>query len=103
MYIANCNNFIENLIAKQIDHLIENISQNENLLNISRRAAHELIEFVIDYVENVSRRPVLPSVEPGYMERLLPDKAPFTRESWDKIMPDIERCIMPGVSIQFEK
>lgn len=67
------------------------------------RAAHELVELVIDYVENVSRRPVLPSVEPGYLDTLLPDKAPFLGESWDKIMPDIERVIMPGVSIIFEQ
>lgn len=66
--------------------------------NCTHRAAHELIEFVIDYVENISRRRVLPSVEPGYLAPLIPDKAPFTGETWEQIMPDIERCIMPGVS-----
>lgn len=63
------------------------------------RAAHELIEYIIDYVENVRDRPVLPSVEPGYLKPLLPDKAPYLREPWAKIMPDIERFIMPGVSV----
>lgn len=57
-----------------------------------------MIEFVIDYVENVRERPVLPSVEPGYLRPLLPDKPPYRREEWAKIMPDIEKYIMPGVS-----
>uniref|UniRef100_A0A6G1SD25 Aromatic-L-amino-acid decarboxylase n=1 Tax=Aceria tosichella TaxID=561515 RepID=A0A6G1SD25_9ACAR len=63
-----------------------------------RKAAHELIDFVIDYVENVRDRPVLPSVEPGYLSPLLPDKPPYLREPWSKIMPDIERYIMPGMT-----
>lgn len=58
-----------------------------------------MIDFVVDYVENVRDRPVLPSVETGYLQPLLPDKPPYRRELWDKIMPDIERYIMPGVSI----
>ena len=49
-------------------------------------------------MENVRDRPVLPSVETGYLQPLLPDKAPYLREPWAKIMPDIERFIMPGVS-----
>lgn len=61
-------------------------------------AAHELIDFVVDYVENVRDRQVLPSVRPGYLKPLIPDKPPYRAESWGKIMPDIERYIMPGVS-----
>lgn len=41
---------------------------------------------------------MLPSVEPGYLRQMLPKAAPYRRESWDEIMPDIERCIIPGVS-----
>lgn len=63
-----------------------------------KEAAHELIDFVVDYVENIRERTVLPSVEPGYLQPLLPNKAPYRREAWSKIMPDIERYIMPGVS-----
>lgn len=61
-------------------------------------AAHELVEFVIDYVENVRKRPVLPSVEPGYLKPRVPDSAPYAGEPWSNIMADIERHIMPGVS-----
>lgn len=61
-----------------------------------------MIEFVIDYVERVRERQVLPSVEPGYLQPLVPDKPPYLREPWAKIMPDIERYIMPGVSSKSE-
>lgn len=70
-------------------------------LSLNKRAAHELIEFVINYTENIRERPVLPSVEAGYLRPLLPDKAPYQREPWAKIMPDIEKYIMPGVSFNF--
>lgn len=72
---------------------VSSINNNNNT-----RAAHELIDFVVDYMENVRDRPVLPSVQPGYLRPLIPDRAPYLREPWSKIMPDIERYIMPGVS-----
>lgn len=52
----------------------------------------------MDYVENIRKRRVLPSVEPGYLQPLIPNRPPYLREPWSKIMPDIERYIMPGVS-----
>ena len=42
---------------------------------------------------------MLPTVEPGYIKPLLPDEAPQTPERWEDVMADIERVIMPGVSI----
>lgn len=81
-----------------ISSLVKPFNLNCLLCVCSTSAAHELIEFVIDYVENVRDRPVLPSVEPGYLKPLLPDKAPYRREPWSAIMPDIEKYIMPGVS-----
>ena len=41
----------------------------------------------------------MPTVEPGYIKPLLPDEAPQIPEKWEDIMTDIERVIMPGVSI----
>jgi tyrosine decarboxylase len=45
-----------------------------------------------------SERRVTPEVEPGYLRPLLPNDAPETGEEWNKIMNDIERVIMPGVT-----
>jgi len=38
-------------------------------------------------------------VEPGYLKPLLPSEAPQTPDEWQDIMADIERVIMPGVSV----
>lgn len=49
--------------------------------------------------KNKIYRRVLPTVEPGYLKSLLPSEAPQTPENWKDIMADIERVIMPGVSV----
>lgn len=43
-------------------------------------------------------RPVLPSVEPGYLHKLLPSEAPELPESWQDVMKDIGDKIMPGMT-----
>ena len=63
-----------------------------------RQAGREMVDYLADYLENIHERQVLPKVVPGYMKDLLPSDPPEEAESWDKIMPDIERVIMPGVS-----
>lgn len=45
-----------------------------------------------------SIRRVLPEVQPGYLQPLIPDAAPVKPESWQDVMADIERVIMPGVT-----
>lgn len=44
-------------------------------------------------------RRVLPTVEPGYLRPLIPDSAPQNPDKWQDVMQDIERVIMPGVSV----
>ena len=63
-----------------------------------RQAGREMVDFIADYLENIGERRVLPEVVPGFMKDLIPSEAPEEPEEWDKIMPDIERVIMPGVS-----
>ncbi|KAF0292807.1 Aromatic-L-amino-acid decarboxylase [Amphibalanus amphitrite] len=62
-----------------------------------RTAAVQLIDFITDYQENIRSRPVSPSVRPGYLRHLVPASAPQHAETWDQLMPDIERVIMPGM------
>lgn len=66
--------------------------------NQFRTAAHTAIEQIIDYYTTIESRPVVSSVKPGYLKTLLPDHAPQHGESWDEIQPDIERCIMDGLT-----
>ncbi|KAJ8679481.1 hypothetical protein QAD02_015268 [Eretmocerus hayati] len=55
-------------------------------------------EYIVNYLENIRDRRVLPTVEPGYMKPLLPDEAPQQPEQWGNIMDDLEKIIMPGVT-----
>lgn len=43
-------------------------------------------------------RPVLPSVEPGFLQSLLPAEIPEQPEHWKDVLNDIERVIMPGMT-----
>lgn len=43
-------------------------------------------------------RPVLPSVEPGYLHNLLPTEIPERSEQWKDVMTDLNKQIMPGMT-----
>jgi aromatic-L-amino-acid decarboxylase len=57
-----------------------------------------MVNYIADYIENIEQRQVLSTVEPGYLRPMLPRQAPETGESFEQIMADVERVIMPGVS-----
>ncbi|XP_076029996.1 aromatic-L-amino-acid decarboxylase [Oratosquilla oratoria] len=63
-----------------------------------QKAAGEMAKYITDYLENIRDKRVLPEVEPGYLRPLIPDSAPEDPESWQDIMKDIDRVIMPGVT-----
>ena len=58
----------------------------------------EMVDYIVHYLDTITRRPVTPSVEPGYLEALLPAAAPEDPESWPDIMKDVEEKIMPGMT-----
>jgi len=58
----------------------------------------EMVDYIADYLDNISSRRVTPNVEPGYLRPLLPDAPPQQGESWRDIMADVENKIMPGVT-----
>ncbi|EFN80849.1 aromatic-L-amino-acid decarboxylase [Harpegnathos saltator] len=60
--------------------------------------AKKTIDFVADYNKNLASRDVLPSVEPGYLSKLLPEEAPYRAEKWQEVLKDVEQYIMPGVT-----
>ncbi|XP_061572377.1 aromatic-L-amino-acid decarboxylase [Cololabis saira] len=63
-----------------------------------RRRGKEMVDYVADYLENIEERPVYPDLEPGYLRYLIPTEAPLEPESYDDIIKDVERVIMPGVT-----
>lgn len=57
-----------------------------------------MVDLVADYLENIEERPVYPDLEPGYLRPLIPSEAPVEPDSYEDIIKDVERVIMPGVS-----
>ncbi|KAK4337202.1 hypothetical protein RND71_043301 [Anisodus tanguticus] len=60
--------------------------------------AKDVVDFIADYMQNIRDYRVFPAVQPGYMRQLLPDIAPESSESWDKIMIDIKNLVLPGIT-----
>ncbi|KAI8433738.1 hypothetical protein MSG28_015722 [Choristoneura fumiferana] len=56
------------------------------------------IDLMADYYDTIRTRDVLPSVEPGYLLKLLPENAPEEPESWKDVLNDFSQSIMPGGS-----
>nr|XP_046917669.1 aromatic-L-amino-acid decarboxylase-like [Dermatophagoides farinae] len=63
-----------------------------------RRRGKEMVDYIADYMETIHKRRVTPNVEPGYLKDFLPESAPIQGETWDHIMDDFEKLIMPGVT-----
>ncbi|CAK4034064.1 Aromatic-L-amino-acid decarboxylase [Lecanosticta acicola] len=61
-------------------------------------AATSVVNEIEQYYTNLASRPVLPSVAPGYIRKLLPETPPEDGESWQDIEKDIDRTIMPGMT-----
>jgi len=63
-----------------------------------RRSGHELIDWIADYIDGVGDRPVQATVEPGDVRAALPEHPPTEPESFEAVMADVDRVIMPGVT-----
>ncbi|GLH07306.1 Histidine decarboxylase [Gryllus bimaculatus] len=74
------------------------ITSPKTTLFVYNAKGKEMVDYIADYLENIRQRRVYPAVAPGYLRALLPDSAPEEPESWDSIMNDVERCIMPGMT-----
>lgn len=64
-----------------------------------RKRGKEMVDYIADYLENIEKRQVYPEVQPGYLRALIPDVAPDEPETYEDVLKDIERVIMPGVSL----
>ena len=58
----------------------------------------DLVRYIANYMDTLSSRRVTPTVEPGYLRKLLPKYPPRHGDSFSDILKDVEKVIMPGVS-----
>lgn len=63
-----------------------------------RAYGHRLIDWIADYLATGEKYPVLAQVAPGDIRRQLPEEPPRQPESFDRVLEDFERLILPGVT-----
>lgn len=64
-----------------------------------RQAGHALVDWIANYLEDPSRRPILPDTRPGDLRRRLPAAAPIEGEPFDRIFADFESLILPASTL----
>ena len=63
-----------------------------------RRAGHETVEWIANYLATVRDMPVLATTQPGELFDALPHSAPNEGQSFEAILRDFDRLVMPAVT-----
>jgi aromatic-L-amino-acid decarboxylase len=63
-----------------------------------RQAGHRVVDWIADYLDNPRQYPVLPNMQPGDLARALPSSAPEQGESFDAILADFYKLVLPAVT-----
>lgn len=63
-----------------------------------RKAGYQLIDWIADYRASVESRPVMAQTQPGEIKAGLPAAPPSQPESFDAILKDLERIVVPGIT-----
>ncbi len=66
--------------------------------NEFRAYAHQFVDWMADYIENIEQYPVKSQVNPGQIFKQLPDNPPESGESMADIMDDFRQVILPGIT-----
>src|SRR5215472_441683 len=64
-----------------------------------RRAGHQLIDWIADYRAGLADLPVMSRAKPGGVRAQLPAAPPETPEAFEGIFADLDRIIVPGLSL----
>ncbi len=63
-----------------------------------RRFGHQLVDWLADYHAGIGDRPVMSSVRPGDIKKLLPSDPPQEPEPMAAVLADLDRVVLPGLS-----
>src|SRR5689334_3783037 len=64
-----------------------------------RRIGHRLIDWIADYRAGLADRPVAARTAPGEVREQLPSSPPEQPEGFDAVFRDLERVIVPGLTL----
>jgi aromatic-L-amino-acid decarboxylase len=63
-----------------------------------RRQGHAVVDWIADYYARIEAYPVLSRAKPGEIRASLPANPPAQGESFDAILGDVEKLIVPGIT-----
>ncbi|QDG50409.1 aspartate aminotransferase family protein [Persicimonas caeni] len=63
-----------------------------------RKYAHQLVDWMADYLETVGERRVVPDVEPGEIREQIPGAPPEEAEPFERVFADFQDVIVPGMT-----
>ncbi|MFV2020739.1 pyridoxal-dependent decarboxylase [Micromonospora sp. LOL_023] len=63
-----------------------------------RRAGHAVVDWIADYWQSLEKHPVQTATPPGTVTRALPAAPPEQGESFDVILADLDRVVVPGLT-----
>jgi aromatic-L-amino-acid decarboxylase len=63
-----------------------------------RRHAHDLVDWMADYLGGIEERPVRPRVTPGDIAAQLPRYPPESGEAMETILDDFRQVVVPGMT-----
>lgn len=63
-----------------------------------RKSAHEFVDWMADYLENIEEYPVKAQVAPGDIKNKLPGSPPKDGEAMGEIFKDFKEIILPGIT-----
>jgi len=82
--------------------LEEELSPDEKNFHMSvaefRRHGHAVVDWIADYYKAIESYPVLSRAKPGEIRASLPATPPAVGESFETILEDVEKLILPGVT-----
>ncbi|HEV2225146.1 MAG TPA: pyridoxal-dependent decarboxylase [Candidatus Acidoferrales bacterium] len=63
-----------------------------------RRHGKAVVDWIADYYEHVESLPVMSQAKPGQIRASLPKSAPQKGESFETMLKDVDRLILPGIT-----
>jgi aromatic-L-amino-acid decarboxylase len=63
-----------------------------------RRHGRAVVDWVADYYDRIESLPVLSPAKPGEIRAALPPQPPQTGESFEAMLRDVERVLLPGIT-----
>ena len=63
-----------------------------------KKSAHDLVDWIADYMKNIQNFPVKSLVKPGEIINQIPLQPPENGESYEDIIRDFNKIILPGIT-----